>query len=110
MEAPTVPVIDPAGTPRASPIADGPPGQAYTRPARGYWVLLGAFRERDGATALQRRATGALEALSPLLAVFNESAWFRLQAGPYASREEARGAADSIRAALQLMTVIVERR
>jgi rare lipoprotein A len=73
-------------------------------------VQLGAFRERDGATALQRRATGALEGLSPLLAVFNESAWFRLQAGPYASREEARGAADSIRAALQLATVIVERR
>ena len=100
----------PAEVPRAAPIADGPPAQAYTRPARGYWVQLGAFRERDGATALQRRATGALEALSPLLAVFNESAWFRLQAGPYASREEARGAADSIRAALQLVTVIVERR
>ena len=99
----------PAGAIRAS-IADGPPAQAYTRPARGYWVQLGAFRERGGAAALQRRATGALEALSPLLAVFNEAAWFRLQAGPYASREEARGAADSIRAALQLATVIVERR
>jgi rare lipoprotein A len=110
MSASTPPLIDPAAMSRAAPVADGPPGQAYTRPARGYWVQLGAFRERDGATALQRRATGALEALSPLLAVFNESAWFRLQAGPYASREEARGAADSIRAALQLMTVIVERR
>ena len=103
-------IAPPTDTPRATPIADGPTAQAYTRPARGYWVQLGAFRERDSANALQRRATGALEGLSPLLAVFNESAWFRLQAGPYASREEARGAADGIRAALQLAPVIVERR
>ena len=102
--------IERADVPRTSAVADGPPAPAYTRPARGYWVQLGAFRERDGAAALQRRATGTLEGLSPLLAVFNESAWFRLQAGPYASRDEARGAADSIRAALQLVTVIVERR
>jgi rare lipoprotein A len=59
---------------------------------------------------LQRRVGDELAGLSPLLAVFSESALFRLQAGPYASRDDARGAAESIRSALQLVTVIVERR
>jgi rare lipoprotein A len=59
---------------------------------------------------LQRRVGDELAGLSPLLAVFNEAALFRLQAGPYPSRDDARGAAESIRSALQLVTVIVERR
>ena len=92
------------------PIADAPNAQAYTRPARGFWIQLGAFRERDGATAFQRRIVGELGWLTPLLAVFGDSAFFRLQAGPYPSRDEARDAAASIRAALQLVPVIVERR
>jgi len=105
------PVADAA--PRAAvlaPIANGPNAQAFTKPARGFWVQLGAFRERDGAAALQRRVGDELAGLSPLLAVFNEAALFRLQAGPYPSRDDARGAAESIRSALQLVTVIVERR
>ena len=91
-------------------IADAPRAQAYTRPARGFWIQLGAFRERDGATAFQRRVVGELDWLSPLLAVFSDTAFFRLQAGPYPSRDEAREAAQSIRAALQLVPLIVERR
>jgi len=94
----------------AAPIANGPSAQPFTKPARGFWVQLGAFRERDGAAALQRRVGDELAGLSPLLAVFNEAALFRLQAGPYASRDDARDAAESIRSALQLVTVIVERR
>ncbi|MEO7336804.1 MAG: septal ring lytic transglycosylase RlpA family protein, partial [Caldimonas sp.] len=77
---------------------------------RGFWVQLGAFRQRSGATDFQRRVPGEFEWLSPLLAVFTDASLFRLQAGPYESREQARGAADSIRAALQLVPVIVERR
>ena len=94
----------------ALPIADAPRAQAYTRPARGFWIQLGAFRERDGATAFQRRVGGELDWLSPLLAVFSDTAFFRLQAGPDPSRDEARDAAQSIRAALQLVPLIVERR
>ena len=51
-----------------------------------------------------------LEWLSPLLAVFVDTPLFRLQAGPYASREEARDGAERIREALQLVPVIVERK
>ena len=101
----------------AAPLADAahaetdaPRKLADAAPARGFWVQLGAFRQRDGATAFQQRVAGELDWLSPLLAVFNDAALFRLQAGPYPSRDEARGAAESIRAALQLVPVIVERR
>jgi rare lipoprotein A len=91
-------------------FAAGPDAQAGALPARGFWIQLGAFRQRDGAAAFQRRVAEELDWLSPLLAVFSDAALFRLQAGPYPSRDEARGAAESIRAALQLVPVIVERR
>ncbi|HEX7437363.1 MAG TPA: SPOR domain-containing protein, partial [Caldimonas sp.] len=84
--------------------------QAEPSAAPGFWIQLGAFRQRDGAAAFQRRIAEELDWLSPLLAVFSDAALFRLQAGPYPSRDEARGAAESIRAALQLVPVIVERR
>ncbi len=92
---------DPRGVPAAT---------AEARDAPGFWVQLGAFRERDGAASFQRRVAGELTWLTPLLAVFDDASLFRLQAGPYPSRERARDAAESIRAALQLVPLIVERR
>lgn len=78
--------------------------------ARGFWVQLGAFRDRDGATAFQRTVTAQLAGLSERLMVFGEAALFRLQAGPYANRDAARDVAETIRVSLQLVPVIVERR
>ena len=95
----------------ASPSS--PPSSAPTtsaRPARGFWVQLGAFRQREGADSFQRRVSADLDWLAPLLTVFSEATAFRLQAGPYASRDEAQGAARRIREALQLVPTIVERR
>jgi len=80
------------------------------RPARGFWVQLGAFKLRDGAESFQRRVVADLDWIAPLLAVFSEPGAFRLQAGPYASRDEAQGIAQRVRDALQLVPVIVERR
>ena len=51
--------------------------------------------------------TGATTGYS---AVFNDASMFRLQAGPYPTREEARGVAERVRSGLQLVPVIVERR
>ena len=86
------------------------PMRSFTAPARGYWIQLGAFRERLGAELLQRRAAAEIEPLGPLLATFAEAALFRVQAGPYPSRDEARGAAERIRDALGLVPMILERR
>lgn len=107
---PVAPNVLPAARVEGPAIADATSAQADALPARGFWIQLGAFRQRDGAAAFQRRVAEELDWLSPLLAVFSDAALFRLQAGPYSSRDEARGAAESIRAALQLVPVIVERR
>jgi rare lipoprotein A len=100
----------------AAPIAsassggDDPPPSPLARPARGFWVQLGAFRQREGADSFQRRVVADLDWLAPLLGVFSEPTGYRLQAGPYASRDEALGVAQRVREALSLVPVIVERR
>ncbi|HWI10305.1 MAG TPA: septal ring lytic transglycosylase RlpA family protein [Burkholderiaceae bacterium] len=94
----------------AEAIADAPAARAFTTPARGFWVQLGAFKRRDGAEGFHQRVAAELDWLSPLLAVFDDAAMFRLQAGPYASREQARSVAQRVRGGLQLVPVIVERR
>ena len=106
------PIPAPASSPSAvdKPVADAAPARAFTEPARGFWVQLGAFRERGGAEGFQRRVAAEADWLSPLLAVFTDTALFRLQAGPYPSRDEARSAAERVREALQLVPLIVERR
>ncbi len=94
----------------SEPIADAPAARAYTAPARGFWVQLGAFRQRDGAEGFQKRVATELDWLAPLLAVFDDAPMFRLQAGPYPSRAEARSVAERVRGGLQLVPAIVERR
>ncbi len=103
-----------AATAQAPPIvADAAP---FVRPssdaARGFWIQLGAFRERDGAQSFQRHVGDDNDAgwLAPLLATFADAALFRVQAGPYASRDEADGAATRVRSALGIVPLIVERR
>lgn len=101
------PAGDAATTP---PAADGPDATAHTAPARGFWVQLGAFREREGAVDFQRRVTSTADWLAPLLAVFSETSMFRLQAGPYPTRAEAHGVARRVRDALKLVPMVIERR
>ena len=53
---------------------------------------------------------GDLAWIAPLLTLFTDSALHRLQAGPYATRDEATSVAERLREALKLVPVIVERR
>ncbi|HMC14435.1 MAG TPA: septal ring lytic transglycosylase RlpA family protein [Albitalea sp.] len=85
-------------------------GIAEPRPAKGFWVQLGAFKQRDGADSFHRRVIADVDWLAPLLAIVSEPSAFRLQAGPYASRSEAQAVAARVRGTLQLVPVIVERR
>ena len=98
------PAIEAAGP----PIAEG--GSAPKAASKGFWVQLGAFSRMDGAEAFRQRLSQELDWLSPLLAIFKEAQTHRLQAGPYASREDARTAAERMRQALALTPMIVERR
>lgn len=112
IDAPPPPEPAAAPAPAAPPPirSAAEPSRAFTSAARGWWVQLGAFRERGGAEGFQQRVAAELDWLAPLLAIFNEAPVHRLQAGPYASRDEATGAAERIREALKLVPVIVERR
>ena len=105
-----VPTMVPMPLADATPVADAPAARAFTKPARGFWVQLGAFTQRDGAEGFHKRVSAEADWLAPLLAVFSDTSVFRLQAGPYPSRDEARGVAERVRLALQLVPVIVERR
>jgi len=91
----------PAAAPEAPPVAGA---------TAGFWVQLGAFRERDGAKGLQAQAGRTLPALAPQLRVFSEGGTHRLQAGPFASREAAGAAQAQLRDGLRLSPIVVERR
>ena len=77
-----------------------------------FWIQLGAFRARDGAETFRSQvgSDAAARWLEPLLVIVGESAPYRVQAGPYRSRDEADEAAQRARSALALVPVVVERR
>jgi rare lipoprotein A len=105
------PASNASGTP--TPPASATP-TATVRPiasaARGYWVQLGAFRQREGAETLHRQVAGELAWIAPLLVLFQDSVMHRVQAGPYASRDEANAVTERLRETLKLVPLIVERR
>jgi rare lipoprotein A len=108
--APPVAAELPAGAIAA--VSAAPAERARNDPvlAQGYWMQFGAFRDRAGAERLREQVAQAAEWLTPLLAVFEEQSLHRLQAGPYASREAARTAAERVRETLLLVPLLVERR
>ncbi|HEY6510531.1 MAG TPA: septal ring lytic transglycosylase RlpA family protein [Burkholderiaceae bacterium] len=87
-----------------------PAPRPITMAAPGFWLQLGAFREREGALDFQRKVERELDWLAPSMAVFTDRDLHRLQAGPYRTRADAGDAADRLRAELQLVPLIVERR
>lgn len=103
-----LPPDDPA--PAAEPLPEAPPLRPLATAERGWWIQLGAFRQREGAENFHRRVLAEVDWLAPVLGVFADAALFRLQAGPYASREEARAGAERVREALQLVPLVVERK
>ncbi|HEX4508650.1 MAG TPA: SPOR domain-containing protein [Burkholderiaceae bacterium] len=93
-----------------SPALREESGRAPTSGGAGFWVQLGAYRQRAGALDFQHRLVDEQPWLAPLLAVFTDNGLNRLQAGPYGTREDARNAAERIRVVLQLVPTIVEKR
>ena len=108
----TVTSVATASAPVTPARADKPDehARADTTAGIGYWLQLGAFKQRDGALDFQRRLIDEQPWLGPLLAVFSDHGLNRLQAGPYTSRDDARSAAERIRTALRLVPTIVEKR
>jgi len=106
---PMAPLAGPGPAPLdASPLPASP--QQTANPSAGFWVQLGAFSQRDGALRFQQQVAREMPGLAGSLNVFSERGVHRIQAGPYASRDLARDAAEQARNGLQLAPVIVERR
>jgi len=123
---PVLQLVEPAVAPTSAPTsaatavaaprvntADAPSDSLAAAPAAaapGYWVQLGAFRQRQGAHELRELLARELAWLEPWLAIFGDRALYRLQAGPYATRGEAQGTAERIRGAASVLPVVVQRR
>jgi rare lipoprotein A len=95
---------------RAPSLDTSATARAHTPASRGFWVQLAALSRRDGVDKLQQRIADQLSGLLPLLAVFHESPHYKLQAGPFASKQEAQQAARQVRETLQLQPMVIERR
>ncbi|SFM32119.1 septal ring lytic transglycosylase RlpA family protein [Variovorax sp. OV329] len=106
-EATALPALAPLPPVAASSAQAGAAGDL---PSTGFWVQLGAFSQPSGASGLREQASRGLPSLGPQLKVFNERGLYRVQAGPFASREAAQGTADQLRASLQLSPMVLERR
>lgn len=100
----------PASASASPAVKIGAPAQAQTPAAKGFWVQLAALGRRDGVDRLQQKAAAVMADLAPMLAIFKEASFFKLQVGPYASRGEALAAAEQARQALQLTPMVFERR
>jgi rare lipoprotein A len=100
--------------PLAPMAGPAPAASSSTAPSSvavaGFWVQLGAFRERDGAESLLGQAARGLPSLAPQLRVFSEAGTHRLQAGPFASRNAAGEAVTQLRESLRIAPMVVERR
>ena len=96
--------------PASAPDRPDEHARADTTAGIGWWIQLGAFKQRDGALDFQRRLIDEQPWLAPLLAVFSERGLNKLQAGPYTTREDARSAAERVRTALRLVPTLIEKR
>jgi len=107
---PALPALPPVPAPgQPLPAGAGTAGGA-SKAAPGFWLQLGAFRAHDGAVGFQWQVVQQAAWLAPLLAIFNERGLHRLQAGPYAARDEAQAAAQRLRELMALQATVVERR
>jgi rare lipoprotein A len=88
---------------------DGLPGDGPPVASAGFWLQLGAFRQRDGALLLQQQVLGHAEAGVDAVAVFEEDGLFRVQAGPYATRGQAQKAAERLRRQTGRSALVLER-
>ncbi len=102
------PELPPALLPTLPPDDPAPGDPVLASP--GLWLQLGAFRDRDGAARLQQSVLREAGAAVTQVAVFEENALFRVQAGPYATRAEAQDAGEWVRRHLGIAPLVVERR
>lgn len=101
------PATAPAATPKPAPAE--PTAAPEPAPARGTFLQLGAFAARDNADAFRARVYRELAWLNDPIHIVPGNGLFRLQVGPYANAEAARGVAERIRGELNFSPTVVSR-
>lgn len=112
--APATPAGQPQAMPKAAPMLASSEGENEARAmlvggavAPGYYLQLGSYAREDGADGLRKR----LESSDAGLKLDMEQAgkFYRLFAGPYATREEAQAAGKALPSSLKLKPIVIER-
>ncbi|CAG0975641.1 partial Endolytic peptidoglycan transglycosylase RlpA, partial [Rhodocyclaceae bacterium] len=80
-----------------------------TRDARGHYLQLGAFGNRDNAEALKAHLARELGALGEKLVVQASGSLYRVQLGPWPQAQDARRIAESVSETLGLKPVVIQR-
>ena len=76
-------------------------------PGPGYWLQLGAFRDRAGALQLQRLLQQEAPWLAARLRLHADATWVRVRAGPWPQEQDAQAAATRLADALPLQPLVL---
>ena len=106
---PYQPLADDAPPGPSGPLPRDQHTHADTAAGAGWWVQLGAYRQRTGALDFQHHLADEQPMLAPMLTVVIDHGLNKLQVGPYPTREDARTAADRLRVSLHLVPTLVEK-
>jgi len=118
--ASTAPAVGPAPAerPAAQPAASEPErlslqtemvGTPVPPLERGFWLQLGAFGSADNAGAARERLAARLTGLGAPIDVVADGGLYKLQAGPWPTREAAQAAAERVRAETELQPFPTQR-
>ena len=96
------------------PVPDIPPTVSsapdpVTSDASGIYLQLGAFGSRQNAESFLTRVQTQIAWLAPTVHIFPRDGLYRVHAGPYASRDEARSVADRISQAFGIKSFVLTR-
>jgi len=102
---------EPAATPLPPPDPQpaAAPSVPVTRDASGHYLQLGAFGSRENAEIFLSRLRTQIDWLAPAMHIYPRDGLFRVHAGPYATPQEARQAAERISQSLGIKTMVLTR-
>lgn len=94
---------------RTAAAAPAPAAAPAIRTASGIYVQLGAFGSRQNAESFLARLQGQVTWLAQSMHIYPRDGLYRVHAGPYASRSEARSVADRVNEMLGLKPFVLTR-